>query len=380
MDPSGSPGAHDDSEERNLPPAKPLAKILVALAGVTFNMIFAVVLAYVIFWQSKAIAPEYESSAVGYVETNSTAYAAGMRIGDSIVAVNGETITTWEQFIVVAALSEQVLIDLVRPDLTRYQANLATEKVTGGRLVSGIYPQNYCVVLDFLPDSPAREAGLRVGDRIVSMDGMKLFSREHMMELIQAKAGQSVAMDVDRKGEQRSITVTPKFNEEHNKAMIGIAFRTDEVKKPWDQIKSHATLIFRILKALVTPKESRAAAEAIGGPVAIIDIFLKFAAMGFLQALWFTCLLNVNLAVMNLLPLPVLDGGHIVFSLSELITRRPAPAKLVNFLWKTSAVLLLSLFVLLTYRDFARIFSSREKISDATVEEAPVRNGEAVKP
>lgn len=360
MDPSGSPGLEEKGESRALPPVTPFAKILVSLAGVTFNMIFAVLLAYVIFWQSKSIAPEYESSAVGYVTTNSAAYAAGVRIGDSVKAVSGEAVTTWEQFIVISALREEVTLDMARESGESYQVVLPTEKVTGGRLVDGLYPKNYCVVLGFLDESPARDAGLKPGDRIVALDGQTVFSREHMSDLISAKQGQPVAMLIDRKGEQLTLTVAPMFNEEHQRAMIGISFRTDEVKRPWAQIKSHATLIFRILKALITPSESKAAAQAIGGPVAIIDMFLQFAALGMMQALWFTCLLNVNLAVMNLLPLPVLDGGHILFSLIEMVTRRPAPAKLVNFLWKTSAVLLLSIFVLLTYRDVSRIFAGRK--------------------
>jgi len=384
MDPSGSPGLNAEGEDRKLTPAKPLAKILVGLAGVTFNMIFAIILAYVIYWQSKSIAPEYESSAVGYVMTNSVAYEAGMRIGDSIKAVNGEAITTWEQFIIISALKEKVTLDIERADQPLFQVTLPTEKITGGRFIPGIYPKNYCIVLNFLSGSPAQAAGLLAGDRIVAIDGQTLFSREQMIDLINAKEGNPVMLDVDRSGEKFSFEVFPKFNEEHKRAMIGISFRTDEVKKPWDQIKSHSTLIFRILKALVTPSESKAAAEAIGGPVAIIDIFLQFAAMGLIQALWFTCLLNVNLAVMNLLPIPVLDGGHILFSLSELITRRPAPPKLVNFLWKTSAILLLSVFLLLTYRDFSRIFANSKGKSDqetpVAAEPAPAVDPEAVSP
>jgi len=273
---------------------------------------------------------------------------------------------------------------MVRDSGEAYAVTLETEKVTGGRLIPGMYPQNYCVVLNFLSDSPAWEAGLEKGDRIVSLDGQKLFSREHMIELINAKAGEPVEMVVDRDGEVLALVVAPSFNEEHQRAMIGISFRTDEVKRPWAQIKSHATLIFRILKALVTPSESKAAAQAIGGPVAIIDIFLQFAAMGIMQALWFTCLLNVNLAVMNLLPIPVLDGGHILFSLWEMITRRPAPAKFVNFMWKTSAILLLSVFVLLTYRDIARIFANKKQVKDPEaiekVDELPGKPAEEITP
>ena len=364
MGPSEETGKTAAEDHRDLPPAKPIPKILVGLAGVTFNMIFAVFLAYVIFWQSKTIAPEYETSAVGYVETKSAAYAAGIRAGDVIRSVNGTEIKTWEQFMVEAALREEITVGLRRPDGDVYQISMPTEKVTGGRIIHGLYPMNYCIVLNTFSDSPAREAGLLVGDRITAIDGATLFSRDQMIDLINASEGRTLMMDVVRGEETLQLPITPRYNEEHQRAMIGIAFRTDEVKRPWDQIKSHATLIFRILKALVTPAESKAAAEAIGGPVAIIDIFLKFAAMGFMQALWFTCLLNVNLAVMNLLPLPVLDGGHIVFSLWELITRRPVHHKVIAFLWKASAILLLGVFLLLTYRDFMRIFAGRKTATE----------------
>ncbi|HMP88969.1 MAG TPA: RIP metalloprotease RseP [Kiritimatiellia bacterium] len=358
MGPSEETGKTAEEDGRNLPPVRPIHKILVGFAGVTFNMIFAVFLAYVIFWQSKAIAPEYESSAVGYVEADSDAYAAGIRVGDVITAVNGESISTWEQYIIVTALRDHVILDLRRGESEIIQVSLPTTRITGGRIIPGMYPKNYCIVLDTFADSPARVAGLLPGDHILSLDGQALFSREQMVDLIHASQGRPVELEVRRDGQLMLLTVTPIYSEEYNRAMIGIKFRTDEVKRPWDQIKSHATLIFRILKALVTPSESKAAAEAIGGPVAIIDIFMKFAALGFMQALWFACLLNVNLAVMNLLPLPVLDGGHILFSFWEMVTRKPAPPKLIAFLWKVSAVLLLSLFVLLTYRDISRIFSS----------------------
>ncbi len=368
MGPSEETGKTAAEDDRHLPPVKPLHKILVGLAGVTFNMIFAFFLAWVIFWQSKSIAPEYETSTIGYVEATSEAFAAGIRAGDVILSVNGEEVGTWESFIVVAALRDEVQLGMRRPSGEVYQVTLPTDKVAGGRMVPGMSPFNYCVVLDTFPDSPAREAGLEIGDRIVRIDGVDLFSRDQMIDLINASEGRTLTMHVRRGESEIELPITPRYNDEHKRAMIGIAFRTDEVKKPLDQIKSHATLILRILRALVTPEESRAAAEGIGGPVAIIDMFLKFAAMGIVQALWFTCLLNVNLAVMNLLPLPVLDGGHILFSLWELITRRPVHHKIIAFLWKVSAALLLGLFVLLTYRDFVRIFSSGDQA--APVEES----------
>ena len=109
---------------------------------------------------------------------------------------------------------------------------------------------------------------------------------------------------------------------------IGIEFNQLDVKKPWAQIKSHTMLIVSLLKSLVTPRESKAAAGAVGGPVAIITMFWFYVQSSFIMALWFTCLVNVNLAVINLLPLPVLD---------ETIRSRPSSAGGIARCWTSVA-------------------------------------------
>ena len=114
-------------------------------------------------------------------------------------------------------------------------------------------------------------------------------------------------------------------------------------------------MIFRLLRALVTPHEAKAASQAIGGPVAILVMYWWTVQSSFMLALWFTMMLNVNLAIINLLPIPVVDGGHILFALWEVITRRPISARVLNFVMNAFVVLLISVFLMLTYRDFARM-------------------------
>ena len=155
--------------------------------------------------------------------------------------------------------------------------------------------------------------------------------------------------------------MTPAFDEALGRALIGIEFNTLDVRKPWDQIKAHALLIVRLLRALTTPHEAKAAAGAVGGPVAILTMFWYYVQGSLIMALWFTCLLNVNLAVLNLLPIPVLDGGHILLSLGEWITRRPASPRVVGIIWNATAIVLISLFALLTWRDVDRFFIRRPR-------------------
>ena len=137
-------------------------------------------------------------------------------------------------------------------------------------------------------------------------------------------------------------------------------------------------MIFRLLRALVTPHEAKAASQAIGGPVAILVMYWWTVQSSFMLALWFTMMLNVNLAIINLLPIPVVDGGHIMFSLWELITRRPLSARFVNLVMNAFAGLLIGVFLLLTYRDFARMIvpmffrGSAPAVEQATTNATPV--------
>lgn len=381
MDPAG--GRPDsEAKTRELPPVAPGHKILVALAGVTCNMILAIAIAYVVYWGGQSYAPPEGRVVLGYVEPESEAYAAGVRIGDTIEAVNGKPVGTWDAFIMEVALSAAPTVRVVHVDGTRAELTLARQEFMGASFIPGISPMNYCYVLRARPGSSAEAAGLRNGDRILRIDGVELFSREHLIELVNQRANQTVPIVVLRDGAEIELSVTPVYDEALGRALIGIEFNTLDVKKPWDQIKAHSLLIVRLLKALTTPKEAKAAAGAVGGPVAILSMFWLYVQGSFIMALWFTCLLNVNLAVLNLLPIPVLDGGHIMLSLWELITRRPASYRVVSFIWNVSAVLLIGLFGLLTWRDIDRFLLRRPR-SAAPVEQPAITNdspAEAIAP
>ncbi|HMP72532.1 MAG TPA: RIP metalloprotease RseP [Kiritimatiellia bacterium] len=379
MDPTGVTLVNADGTPRKLSPIGPGKKILVGLAGVTFNIILAFILAWVVFWHGRDFAPEFTQATVGYVLEDSAAWQAGLRSGHVIEAVNNEPVGDWQRSIVISALYDEVTLRLRTPDGTIYEALLATDRTHGVRMIPGIFPMSYCSVLRVMPGSAAEAAGIRSGDRIVELDGIELFSRGQMVELVQRLRDQQVDLVYLRSGERFSTQLTPRYDPDRDRVLIGIEFYTEEILRPMDQIKSHATLIFRILRALVTPKEAKAAAEGIGGPVLIIDMLFKIAGVGLIAALGFACLLNVNLAVLNLLPIPVLDGGHIVLSTVELITRRPVHPRIVTLLWNVGTILLLTLFVVLTFKDIR--FISRNNNSSAPVPvEAPAEPADSVLP
>ncbi|MBU0676828.1 MAG: RIP metalloprotease RseP [Verrucomicrobia bacterium] len=381
MDPTGTEDKDEDGNSRNLPHVAPWRKIIVAFAGPVGNVVLAFIIAWVIYWVGKPASPDEASSVVGFVETNSVAYAAGLRPGDEIRSVNGEKITNWQDFLIVGALSDEVEMVAARGDET-FTVSLATEKLFASvRGVGGMVPVGFCKVLATMPGSSAEEAGVLAGDLITTFNGEPVYSIPHLIKLVNDVPGQRVPMTVQRGGETLTLEVSPAYDAEAERALIGVQFNqfyvdTDQRvhPRPLDQIRGHAAPIFRILKAFVTPGEAKHAAQGIGGPVAIFYSLWLLIQSSFMMALWFTCFLNINLAILNLLPLPVLDGGHIVFSLWELITRRPVHKKLVVVLWNVFFVLLFGLMIFLAYRDVMTIFFSRSSsagAADTSVTNAP---------
>jgi len=383
MNPDGGKSSSDDDTDRILPSVAPWRRIIVAAAGAAGNMLLALLLCCLVYWQGEALAPE-KTNVVGYVSTNCPAWTAGLRAGDEIIAIQGQvednaTVTadmtevqSWESFLVESALYDSVALQILTTQGEERTISLPTVSFMGGRYIEGVGPVNYCYILHTRPGSSAAEAGLEAGDRIVSLNGVKLLSREHLIQLVDEHRDELLPAVIDRDGKELTFNVRPRYDEEIGRALIGIAFNTLEIRKPLTQIKSYATLIFRFLRALVTPKEAKAAARSAGGPVAIFNMFWYAVQSSFLLALSLTALINVNLAILNMLPIPVLDGGHIVFALWEWITRRPVNEKFMTFISNFFAIILIGLIILLTFQDVRRLIVPLFKSKDATTTEQPV--------
>lgn len=383
MDPNneGDQEAGDGEENREpVPDIEPWKKIPVALAGAIGNIILAFIIAWIIYFIGKPSQPSERNTIVGFVAAESVEHEQGIRPGHRILTVNGQAVGNWQDILVTAALSAEVTLEVETEDGEIFVAVIPTsDEHMGLRSVWGMAGISYAEVSQLIPNSPAAAAGLEAGDRILELNDRTVFSPTHLSDMVSALGGQTVPIVVRRDGERLELQVQPLFDEELGRAVIGIRFNPwavdyDEVihPRPLEMIMEFSTLIFRVLGALVTPATSGMAASALAGPVFILSSLWDMVQNSFAMALWFTCLLNVNLAVLNLMPIPVLDGGHIVFSLWEVITRRRINPRFKTGLMTACWFLLIGAMIYLSFRDVVRLGWFSRSTSERPALEEPM--------
>ncbi len=370
-----------------LPPVAPGRKILVSLAGAGGNVVLAVALALILAVTGKPSSPEERTTVIGYVATNSVAAAAGLQPGDEIAAVGGQPVKNWIEIKTAVTLQgrDDVAVEVRRADGGILALTLPAERHAslGVRLLKDLDGPNIARVFNVEPDSAAADAGLQRGDRILAFNGETIRSRQQLSDLVNLRRDQPTPLRVQRARDTLDLSVRPAWDEKLQRARMGIQFDTigavdfdQEIKPaPGALLREQFGMIFRFLRALVTPGESKAAMEGTGGPIAILMMFWMALGASFKLALYFTCFMNVNLAVFNLLPIPVLDGGHIIFAGLEKLNRKPLNARIVNRIHQVFAYFFIGLMILLLARDVQRfvvpMFGSSREPAAATTTNAP---------
>ena len=218
--------------------------------------------------------------------------------------------------------------------------------------------------IGFVPDEgPAAEAGIKAGDTVLSIGGRAVSTWPELQTEVQITGGKPAKFVLSRPGEgELELVVTPKRDEVTGAFLIMALSLTNETgavawmpnRNPLRQLAWDAGSIFRILKGLVTPEEAKATANALGGAVSIAEGIYTSLRHNAWDGLGFLRFLNVNLAVLNLLPIPVLDGGLILFALIALVFRRRVPDRVVNVLSTGFMYLLVALMAVLILKDSHR--------------------------
>jgi len=370
MSPMEAIEGKSESPPEELPPAPPSSKIMVAFAGPIMNMVFAVVLA-VIVWQVGLSVP-INPSVVGWVEPGSREEQLGIRPGDCIVQVNDREVKTWMDIQRAVAVSREPTVKVViERDGQRTEYLLETElnKMFGLKTIH-LYSEGRPYASRFQPDSPAEHAGMMVGDKFLSIEGVPVSSAQELRELVGKRAGMPTEVKLMRDGNVVTLVVIPHVDEKEKVGRMGV-FLDDELEyqvirpgpTPLQQFRDVFGLMGDTLYALIHAKQTGIGPRSLSGPVGIAGgWWQEIIRGGVRRGLWFAVLLNINLAIINLLPLPILDGGHILFSVVEAIRRKPLNARLVHATSTAFAVLLISFMLYVTWYDFQRLLIGRVRI------------------
>jgi len=368
-----------ESGKEEVPPAPPFSKILVAAAGPFMNVVFAYAIASLIYFVGLPVL--VNPSKIGYVEPDSVEAKMGIQAGDIIVAVNGKPVKSWEEVysLTILALTNVIPVAIEHEGQTNlYQLRAEADNAVDLKMLN-LNPSSLLVIDSVLSGTAAEKAGLKAGDQIVEFAGVRISSSHQFTNLVQKYPDKPASIVVIRGSTNLSLSVTPAQDQVTKVSRIGVAVgmgKDDYVLEhptPWAQISDVVNQVTSTLSALLHSHSSGVKPSDLAGPVGIISFLGVKVNTDYRLALGFLVMLNINLAIINMLPIPVLDGGHILMSVLERVRRRPLDVRLVEYTTTVFAVLIISFFVYVTYFDVKRLPLIRILFNQESQIEQPVK-------
>ncbi len=379
-----------DEREGEVPPEEahlafnrqsPGKRIAIAAAGPVANFVLAVLVYWLVFMGgTQGVAP-----LVGDVEQGSLAQQAGLVAGQEIVSVDGKATPTWEQLSIrllervgetgelsiAAKYPESDLIYESTIILDGWMKGVAEPDPIAGLGLELYRPKVDPVISEVVADSAAERAGIEAGDRLVSADGEAIDDWMAWVEYVKARAETPIELEFERNGQLQSTTITPagRNSEGDRVGFVGMAVvPPPPLPEKWFReyhygpveafiAASHKTVhmsvftvesIYKMITGLLSPKN-------LSGPITIAKVAGASAEYGLSAWLNLLALLSISLAVLNLLPVPVLDGGHIVYGLIELVSGRPVTEKVQMVANQVGLAMVVCLMVFALYNDVLRL-------------------------
>jgi len=342
----------------------------ILLAGPAMNLALAVLLLAVVLSQGdRVLAFLSRPAVIGVVQADSPAERGGMRPGDEVVRINGRAVTTWEdlevgvtsradrdvEFVVRRGGAERTLT--IRPTTTKVPVQSDATFEVG---TIGVLPDTYPIIDAVNPGDPADKAGLLKGDVILSIEGRRMVYSRNVSEVLRTRAGQPTQVLVRRAGAEVPITVTPV--QRGANAVIGITLGNETITYTPGPLEAlglsvkrnvaTAGLIFVTLGELFT---GDASPRQLMGPVGIAQLSGASAREGWVELFALMASISLNLGLLNLLPIPVLDGGHMAIMGMEALARRDFSIAMKERMLFAGFVLLMALMVTVIYNDLTRI-------------------------
>jgi regulator of sigma E protease len=373
-----------------LPQISAFDKIIVAFAGPLFSFLLALAFAFVVWIVGRPVSEAEMTTVIGYVEKDGPADKAGIRPGDRIVEVDGQPVSKF------MGMGDSVMWRIVRSTGDTVQVKVERE----GKLLTffptpikeetkfwqrkslrqiRIVPAESAIIAEISPNSPAAAAGLKRGDRVVEVNGTPIHYVGTVSEVIEQHPSAKVDFLVERGGSTFPVSLTPEMpiSPPNQKPRLGILWDANGKTTlahpgPIEQVDASVTAMFETFGALLS-RHTDIKPQHLGGAVKIMDVYYRLfnTEQGWRLAIWFSVLMNVNLAVLNMLPIPVLDGGHILLALVEGVRRKPISSRVINFIQTSCAVLLIGFMLYIAFYDVQDLPWGRNKDKAVDVKFAP---------
>jgi regulator of sigma E protease len=335
----------------------------ILIMGPAMNIILAVVVMALVMMQGAEV-PAFQDQppVIGAVLPGSPAEKVGIRRGDRILTVAGDEVDTWDRFYMAIGTrpGRDVAVTLLRDGKTTavtVHPNTQTRFEVGD---IGVLPDVNPGIRTVTAGDPAEKAGLKPGDVVVAVNGERVIFARQLAEAISRNAGHEIDLTIRREGQERHVAVTPIARD--GKGVIGISiaeatrsFEPGVLEAIGLSVKRNIEfggLIFKTLGGLFVGETSP---RQLMGPVAIAQLSGESAAAGWIALFTLMASISLNLGLLNLLPIPVLDGGHIFIMLLEGIARRDFSMAVKEKMFLAGFVLLMMLMVTVIYNDLTRI-------------------------
>ena len=383
-----------DLDRAKLPKISALDKIIVAVAGPLFSLLLALFFAGIVWVVGHPVSEADSTTIIGYVAPDSPAQKVGLQPGDKILEVDGKPVrrflgmndsVSWN---VVRSEGEKIAVKFERNGKVQivwvepYKAETRGWRRQSVRQLL-IYPAETPIIDKVEPNTPAATAGLQPGDIIRGFDQTPIYNPVALLEFISRHPQDQLVLHVERHGAKFNVPVKPTLlpTDGAMKPRIGIQWDTTGIMSishpnPVEQMYNSVAGTLKTIGAVASPK-SDVRLQHLSGPVGIGRIYylLFQSERGRQLALWFSVILNVNLAILNMLPIPVLDGGHIVLALIESVRRKPVNMRVLEVIQTGCAVLIIGYMLYITFFDVQDLPFVKKRL-DQFESQSPSKNSQ----
>ena len=340
-------------------------RLIVIFAGPAMNIVLAVALLTGLYMVSFPRLPNAEGPAIiAHVVPNSAAAKAGLREGDKIVSIDNVADPKWETVFLkeIASANRPLPVAVERNGERRLVTVTPTLDERNGIGSAGWVGQAEIQIDKMVAGMDAERAGLKPGDLFISVNGIPIHSVPKLHEVIRASAGKPVEILYSRNDQRNKVMVTPKYNKDEDRWMIGVQLgarviytKLGPVEAFGESVRQNvrsASLIYQLLQGIV---ERRMSAKSLEGPIRIAQISGEAARQGAAEFLGLMAAVSLNLAIFNLLPIPILDGGQILLLSVEMLMRRDLSLQVKETVFKLGFVFLMAVVAFVIYNDISKI-------------------------